>query len=252
MKFGIPSDAALAVGRAALAMPGVRLLGVDMHIGSQIAQLEPYRIGLERLLELAAQLRAEGADALSVLDIGGGLAVTYDSEAAADIDEFAAGVMAAIAPTGYELIVEPGRFIVGNAGVLLGRVLYRKHSGGKEFVITDAGMNDLLRPSHYDAYHRIEAVGPSRGVEVVDVVGPVCESGDFLALDRTMEALEPGDLIAVHSAGAYGFVMASNYNSRPRVAEVLVDGARFAIVRERETQDDLVRHESAHPTWRSR
>jgi diaminopimelate decarboxylase len=250
MKFGIPYDRALAVGRRAMALPHLQLVGLDMHIGSQVAQLEPYRLGIAKLLELLRDLRASGATDLRYLDIGGGLAVTYDREPAADARAFGAAVTDALAGTGVEVIVEPGRFLVGNAGVLLTRVLDRKHSGGKEYVITDAGMNDLLRPSHYHAFHRIEAVTPSGRRVVADIVGPVCESGDFLALDREVDDVATGDLLVVHSAGAYGFVMSSNYNSRPRAAEVLVDGSRYAVVRERESYDDLVRHERARPQWR--
>ena len=154
-----------------------------------------------------------------------------------------------LAGAGLELIVEPGRFIVGNAGVLLTRVLYRKRSGGKEYVIIDAGMNDLLRPSHYNAYHRIESVKPVSGRIVADVVGPVCESGDFFALNREIDDVSAGDILAVHSAGAYGFVMASQYNSRPKAAEVMVDGERYGVVTERETYDDLVKGEHVVPEW---
>jgi diaminopimelate decarboxylase len=177
--------------------------------------------------------------------------VTYDDEPPADVDAFGRLVARLLGPTGMEVVLEPGRFLVGNAGVLVARVLYRKHSGGKEIVITDAGMNDLLRPSHYEAYHRIESVAPSGRRSRVDVVGPVCESGDFLALDREMDDVVPGDLIAVRSAGAYGHVMSSNYNSRPRPPEVLVDGDRYAVVRERESFEDLVRHERSHFEWRT-
>jgi diaminopimelate decarboxylase len=148
------------------------------------------------------------------------------------------------------LILEPGRFLVAEAGILLARVLYRKRSGGKEYVVTDAGMNDLVRPSHYNAYHRIDAVEPRGDTIVADVVGPVCESGDFLALNRATDEVVPGDVVAVHTAGAYGFVMASNYNSRPRPAEVLVDGDRWAVVTERERYEDLVRQERAALDWR--
>jgi diaminopimelate decarboxylase len=250
MKFGIPYDRALDVARRALGLSRLRLVGLDMHIGSQVSQLEPYRLGIAKLLELLAELRRAGADELRYLDVGGGLAVSYDDEPAADVRAFGAAVSGAVSPTGLEVIVEPGRYLVGNAGILVTRVLDRKHSGGKEYVITDAGMNDLLRPSHYHAFHRIEAVTPSGRRAVADIVGPVCESGDFLALDRDVDDVVVGDLLAVHSAGAYGFVMASNYNSRPRAAEVLVDGDRFAIVRERETYDDLVRHERGRPEWR--
>jgi diaminopimelate decarboxylase len=149
------------------------------------------------------------------------------------------------------LVLEPGRFMVAESGLVLARVLYRKRSGGKEVVITDAGMNDLIRPSHYAAYHEVTAVAPRGGTITADVVGPVCETGDFLALDRTTDDVRPGDLVAVHTAGAYGFVMASNYNSRPRPAEVLVDGPRYAVVTERERYDDLVRQERAALDWRA-
>lgn len=250
-KFGIPWDEARRAARLAEELPNVRLVGLDMHIGSQISRLEPYVQGIRKLLELHRALASDGASHLRYLDIGGGLAVTYDSEAEADLAEFAAGIIPAVKDTGLELLVEPGRFLVGNAGVLLTRVLYRKLSGGHDYVITDGGMNDLLRPSHYNAFHRIQAVRPRGGSAVVDVVGPVCESGDFFALDRRTDDVVPGDLLAVRSAGAYGFVMASNYNSRPRVPEVLVDGERFAIARERETYEDLVRHERLDLDWRS-
>ena len=250
MKFGIPSDRAEAVGRRALDLPHVRLIGLDMHVGSQVADAEPYVLGISRLLELRAVLEGAGAR-IATLDIGGGLAVPYDAETPVDLDVFAAAVRSRLAPAGVDLIMEPGRFVVGNAGVLLTRVIDRKHSGGREFVVTDAGMTDLLRPSHYDAYHRIEPVAaPSSTTIVADVVGPVCESGDFLALQRELGDVGPEALMAVFSAGAYGFVMASNYNSRPRAAEVIVDGDRWAIIRARETYDDLVRHERAPLDWR--
>jgi len=195
-------------------------------------------------------LRTAGASALRYLDVGGGLAVSYDDEAAASVDDFAMVVRDAAAHAGLELIIEPGRYLVGNAGALLARVLDRKHSGGKGYVIVDAGMNDLLRPSHYNAFHRVEAVRPAADREVVDVVGPVCESGDFLALDRELDVVAIGDLLAVRSAGAYGYSMASNYNSRPRAAEVLVDGDRFAIISARESYADLIRQERLVPLWR--
>ena len=250
-KFGIPFDEALPACRLALALSNVELVGLDMHIGSQIADVESYTTALARLLELHETLRASGAPPIRLLDIGGGLSVPYQDEDAADVDAFAEAIVSAVVPTGLELIVEPGRFLVGNAGVLLTRVLYRKRSGGKEYVITDAGMNDLLRPSHYQAYHEIEAVAQRGPRHIVDVVGPVCETGDFLALDRPLELVAPGELLAVHSAGAYGFVMSSNYNSRPRPAEVMVDGSRYATVRGRESHEDLVRHEVLPPAWRS-
>jgi diaminopimelate decarboxylase len=250
MKFGIPFDETLIVAERALKMKNVSLIGLDMHVGSQISQFEPYEIGLGRLLQLKTEIEAAGAKDLQYLDIGGGLAVSYDTEHPIDVDAFAAVVERLVGPTGLKVIVEPGRFLVGNAGALLTRVLYRKRSGGKEFMIVDAGMNDLIRPSHYNAYHRIEAVRASAKRTVADVVGPVCESGDFLGLHRDVDDAQPGELIAVLSAGAYGFVMSSNYNSRPRVAEVLVSDGKFGIVTERETYTDLVRKERLEPEWR--
>ena len=255
MKFGIPHDQARTTGRQALAMPGVELVGLDMHVGSQVAGVEPYRLGLDRLVALVHALRADGAASLRCLDVGGGLAVSYDAadDTPTDLDAFAATVISATRGLDVDIIVEPGRFLVADAGILVTRVLFRKHSGGREIVIVDAGMNDLLRPSHYNAFHRVEAVAPHNGErETVDLVGPICETGDFLALDRDLEVLAPGDLVAVHTAGAYGFAMASQYNSRPRPPEVLVDEGRWAVIRERETYDDLVRHETAHPDWRIR
>ena len=250
MKFGIPYDEALGVAQRALRLPGITLRGVDMHIGSQVTGLDPYEEGMQRLLELVAELRELGCRELQYLDVGGGLAVTYENEVPTDPETFAAAIIPRAAESGLTLIVEPGRYLVGNSGVLLTRVLYRKRSGGREYVITDAGMNDLLRPSHYQAYHHISAARPSGASATYDVVGPVCESGDFFALNRTMDAVAEGDLLIVHSAGAYGFVMASNYNSRPRPPEILVEGDRYAIIRERETYDDLVRHERSTAEWR--
>jgi diaminopimelate decarboxylase len=250
MKFGIPFDETLVVAKKARGLKGVRLIGLDMHVGSQISQFEPYEIGLGRLLQLVSEIREAGATEFRYLDIGGGLGVTYDTEHPLDIDAFAAGVTRIVAPTGLTLLLEPGRFLVGNAGVLLSRVLYRKKSGGKQFVIIDAGMNDLLRPSHYNAYHRIEAVTPRGGRVTADIVGPICESGDFFGLQRDVDDLRPGDLVAVRSSGAYGFVMSSNYNSRPRAVEVIVDNGRYGIVTEREEYPDLVRKERLEPAWR--
>lgn len=249
MKFGIPFDETLLVAEKALRMPNISLIGLDMHVGSQISQFEPYEIGLGRLLQLRSEIESEGA-VLEYLDIGGGLAVSYDAEHPIDVEEFGAVVTRIVGPTGLKVIVEPGRFLVGNAGILLTRVLYRKRSGGKEFIIVDAGMNDLIRPSHYNAYHRIEAVHATANRTTADIVGPVCESGDFLGLHREVDDVQPGELIAVLSAGAYGFVMASNYNSRPRVAEVIVESGRFGVVAERETYSDLIRNETLAPQWR--
>lgn len=250
-KFGIPRDEALDVAQTAIALPNTKLVGIDMHVGSQLFGLDAYDDGIARLLELFERIQGlEGAD-LKTLDIGGGLAVTYSDERPPDLARFGAIVAEAARGRSLDVIVEPGRFLVANAGVLLTRVLYRKRSGGKEYVITDAGMNDLLRPSHYRSYHRIEAARETAGRVMVDVVGPVCESGDFFALDRELENVSAGDLLVIHSVGAYGSVMASNYNSRPRAAEVLVRGDRYAVVSARETYDDLVRREAASPDWRT-
>jgi diaminopimelate decarboxylase len=221
-----------------------------MHIGSQLFRLDPYVDGVERLTMLLSKLRDAGVDTIRYLDIGGGLGVSYDGEESPDLERFTRKLAPLVEPTGLTLLMEPGRYVVGNAGVLLTRVLYRKHSGGRDFVITDAGMTELLRPSHYDAYHKIEPVETRVGSMTADVVGPVCESGDFLALDREMQQVNPGDLLAVYDVGAYGYVMASNYNTRPRGVEVLVDGDRYAIVTARERYDDLVRLEVADPEWR--
>ena len=250
MKFGIPFDETLVVARRALKMKNISLVGLDMHVGSQISQFEPYEIGLGRLLQLKTEIEGAGAKDLQYLDIGGGLAVSYDTEHPIDVDAFARVVDKMVGPTGLKVIVEPGRFLVGNAGALITRVLYRKRSGGKEFIIVDAGMNDLIRPSHYNAYHRIEAVKPTDARTTADIVGPVCESGDFLGLHRDVDDVQPGELVAVLSAGAYGFVMSSNYNSRARVAEVLVNDGRFGVVTEREQYSDLVRKERLEPEWR--
>ena len=249
-KFGVPFDQVLGVARIAAELPHTRLLGVDMHIGSQLFRLDPYLDGTERLVELVETLKDDGVNTLRYFDIGGGLGVSYDEEESPDLQRFAKALAKRIAPTGLTLLMEPGRFIVGNAGLLLTRVLYRKHSGGRDFLITDAGMTELLRPSHYDAFHKIERVGPTTKKMTADVVGPVCESGDFLALDRELDEADAGDLLAVFDVGAYGYVMASNYNSRPRGVEVLVDDDRFAVTTDRERYDDLVRHELDDPEWR--
>jgi diaminopimelate decarboxylase len=248
-KFGIPFDDVPRVARETRDLPNLKLVGLDMHIGSQIASWEPYDAAMARLVSLLVRVRADGATDVKYLDIGGGLAVSYADEAPADVTRFAAGVTEAVRGLDVTLILEPGRFLVAESGVLLTEVLFRKRSGGKEYVIADAGMTELVRPSHYQAYHHIEAVDTVPGRLVADVVGPVCESGDFLALDREVEAVEEGALLAVRTAGAYGFVMASNYNSRPRPPEVLVEDGRFAVVTARESYEDLVRNERVAPAW---
>jgi diaminopimelate decarboxylase len=213
---------------------------VDVHIGSQILDVEPYHRAAAQVAELIGLLRGEGFD-LEFLDLGGGLGISYTGGEGISARSFADAVVPLVRETGLRLVVEPGRFIVGEAGVLVTRVLYVKEGGGKRFVITDAGMNDLLRPSHYAGYHAIEPVETHvRETALVDVVGPICETGDFLALDREVELPEPGELLAIRTVGAYGFSMSSSYNQRPRPAEVLVSGADAKLVRRRETLEDLV------------
>jgi diaminopimelate decarboxylase len=249
-KFGVQFDEVRAVARVAASLGNTRLIGLDMHIGSQLFNLDPYFDGTERLIELFEQVKADGVDTIEYMDIGGGLGVNYDDEESPDLEQFASAIVERVLPTGLTLLMEPGRFVVGNAGVLLTRVLYRKRSGGREFLVTDAGMTELLRPSHYDAFHHIEAVKPVERQVTVDVVGPVCESGDFLALNRLMDEANPGDLLAVYDVGAYGYVMASNYNTRRRGVEVLVEGDRFAVATVRERYEDLVRLEQDVLQWR--
>ncbi|HXQ29533.1 MAG TPA: diaminopimelate decarboxylase [Gemmatimonadales bacterium] len=249
-KFGVPFDEVVGVaGRAA--ERGLLVRGLAMHIGSQILDVAPYARGTAKLLELVAALRASGIDTLETLDVGGGLGVRYHQEHAPTPAAFAAAVAPKVQAAGLTLLCEPGRFLVANAGVLLTRVLYRKHAGGKEFVIVDAGMTDFVRPSHYNAYHDIVPLtGTERRTETVNVVGPICESGDFLALDRTLPTVEPGECLAVLGAGAYGFVMSSTYNARPRPPEVIVVGDRYYVARARETAEDLMRGEVLEPaTW---
>ena len=243
-KFGIPSEDAPALYRLASELDGVEAVGIDAHIGSQIVEPEPYRQSLLHLLDLVEGLKRQGIE-LRTLDLGGGFGVAYDAESDPEPSAFADAVVPHLATSGLRLILEPGRYVVGHAGLLLTRVLYVKRSGGKTFVITDAGMNDLLRPSHYSSYHRVEAARrvEGRGTGRVDVVGPICESGDFLALDRDMPVPEAGEVLAIHTTGAYGFSMASTYNARPRPAEVLVEGDRARLIRRREDYEDLVRGE---------
>ena len=248
IKFGIPTDQVVAAAQVIAAHPQLELTSIAMHLGSQLTDTGPFQEGIRRLLALVADVRAAGISTVHVLDVGGGLGIRYGAETPMDPATFAAAVVPLVAGTGLTLYVEPGRFLVGSAGVLLTSVMYRKHSGGKSFVIVDAGMNDLVRPSHYQAYHEIvELEAASRPVGPVDVVGPVCETGDFLALDRALPALERGERVAVLGAGAYGFVMASSYNARPRPPEVIVDAGRFAVARPREEVAELFRGERSTP-----
>jgi diaminopimelate decarboxylase len=249
-KFGIPMGEALALALQASAMPGLRLLGVACHIGSQIADAGPFLASIERLRALVVSLRERGVG-LELLDLGGGLGIPYaPGDPEVDVGAWSRAVMEAVGGLGLTVAIEPGRYLVGNAGVLLTRVLGRKIAEGRRFVIVDAAMNDLLRPALYEAYHAIvpvvaDAVAP---VEVADVVGPVCECGDFLAKDRALHRPEPGDLLAVLGAGAYGMSMASTYNTRPLAAEVLVSGDRFDVVRPRKSVAELIADERV-PQW---
>jgi len=241
-KFGIPWADAPRLYREAMDLPGISVVGVDVHIGSQIAELAPFKAAFEKVADLVRQLRAAGCP-IERIDLGGGLGIAYgDVE---DIpphpDDYAAMIRAIADPLGVQLIFEPGRMIVGNAGVLVSTVIYDKPGTDKRFLIVDAGMNDLLRPALYDAYHAIQPVTAREGpTSRYDVVGPICETGDRFAKDRDLPALSSGELVAFMSAGAYGAVQASGYNSRLLVPEVLVSGERFEIIRARPTYEDLL------------
>ena len=250
IKFGVPFDQVLELAVAVQRQGRLRLESIAMHIGSQILDPKPYREGLGRLAGLVAELRQAGIGTLTNLDIGGGLGIRYRDETPLAPERLAEAILPLARETQLTVVIEPGRFLVGSAGVLLTTVLSRKHSGGKELVLVDAGMNDLVRPSHYMAYHDIvEVEARERSGGRMDVVGPVCETGDFLALDRPLPGVLAGERLAVLGAGAYGFVMSSNYNSRPRAAEVLVDGGRWAVVRPRERVAALHESETAIPQW---
>ena len=254
-KFGIDIKRSLDEYERARALPHINVIGVDCHIGSQLTSTSPFVDALARVKELILRLYERGFP-INYLDLGGGLGITYNDENPPEPKEYAGSLiemMGALATpnsgtrapySDLTLVLEPGRVIVGNAGILVTRVLYLKNNGEKNFVVIDGGMNDLIRPALYGSYQGIQPVRQTTEKTVVaDVVGPVCESGDFFAKEREVTAFAPGDLMAVMSAGAYGFVMSSNYNTRPRPAEVLVDGCHFFVVRERETLDDLIRGE---------
>ena len=262
-KFGIALEQVAAVYARARRLKNLRPRGVQMHIGSQLTSVAPFEQAVRKVLPLVRRLQAEYA--LEFFSIGGGLGIVYQpalasgpaawwrSPAAKNIltpEKYAARLLPLLKPLGLKILIEPGRFIVGNAGILVTSALYHKNSGQKRFLIVDAGMNDLIRPSLYDAYHDIRPVmePASNKKTVVDVVGPICESGDFLARDRELPEVQQGDLLAVMGAGAYGFSMSSNYNSRSRAAEVMVKGNEYYIVRERETYNDLIKGEKV-PRW---
>jgi len=244
-KFGIEIGRAAEVYKEASGMKGIEVVAIDAHIGSQIFDLTPFTDSLKKLIALADDLSASGIK-IEYIDIGGGLGISYTrDEKPPKPAEYAAVIKSVLAGKPYKLVLEPGRSLIGNAGLLLTKVIYLKEGTAKKFVIVDAAMNDLIRPAFYDSYHEILTVRESGEPQgAVDVVGPICESGDFLAKDRPFPAVGSGDLLAVLSAGAYGFVMSSNYNTRPRAPEVLVNGDSFTIVRKRETYDDLLKAEN--------
>jgi len=243
-KFGLSLTVAAGLFRQAKSLKHVAAVGVHMHIGSQITTVTPYLQALQRVVGLVADLRRAG-HAIESLNIGGGLGIIYDEEKPQTAADFAQAVLPQVRGLGCRLLLEPGRFIVGNAGILVARVQYLKRGHLKTFAIVDAGMNDLIRPSLYHAHHTIVPIAKKRAGRTIltDVVGPICESGDFLGKERHLPPLEEGDLLAVRSAGAYGMSMASNYNSRPRAAEVLVSGKRARLIRRRETAEDLMASE---------
>jgi diaminopimelate decarboxylase len=230
--------------RLASRLPNLKVVGIDCHIGSQLIEVEPIIEALRRLKQLVENLRKKGIE-VQYLDLGGGLGITYEDEEPPDPVEYASTILEEIRGFGCTLILEPGRVIVGNAGVLVSKILYTKENEDKKFVIVDAGMNDLVRPSFYGSYHQILPIKEEAREEIVaDVVGPICESSDFLAKGRKIPDLRAGELIAVMSAGAYGFSMSSNYNARPRIAEVLVRDDQMFVIRGRESYEDLIRGET--------
>jgi diaminopimelate decarboxylase len=252
-KFGMDIERAIRVAEEAASIASVRMIGIHMHIGSQITTIEPYAGAVAKGVELIARLRTMG-HRIAWYNMGGGYGIAYKGREARPITEFAHAIVPAVKAAGCRLVIEPGRVIVGNSGILVSRVLYTKQSGDKRFLIQDAAMNDLIRPALYESFHRIWPVAVPAGLpappddfeaaitgtEPWDVVGPVCESGDFLAKDRSLPRLDRGDLLATFSAGAYAMVMASNYNTRPRAAEILVHRNQPRLVRRRETYEDLV------------
>jgi len=242
-KFGIDILRAPMAYRLASELPNLKVVGIDCHLGSQLVEVEPFVEALKKLKGLVDDLRKEGME-IRYLDLGGGLGITYNDEEPPHPFEYASNILEEIHSFDCTLILEPGRVIVGNAGILVSKVLYTKENEEKRFIIVDAAMNDLVRPSYYGSFHQILPVREEEREEIVaDVVGPVCESADFLAKGRRIPRLNPGELIAVMSAGAYGFSMATNYNSRPRVAEVLVRDDEMHVIRKREDYEDLIRGE---------
>ena len=246
-KFGIDTETAIEGYKVASKLKNINIMGIDCHIGSQITESKPFIEALESLKKLINELKQMGIE-IRYMDMGGGLGIKYEDESPPHPREYARAIVESLKGSNLQLILEPGRVIVGNAGILVSSVLFRKSGKVKEFVIADAGMNDLMRPTLYGAFHAIEPVISTEDPPITaDVVGPICETGDFLAVDRKMPDVKKGDLIAVMSAGAYGFTMSSNYCSRPRVAEVMVKDDRFHVVRARESYEDLDDGESIPP-----
>ena len=243
-KFGIDTETAVECYKTAKRFANIEVIGIDCHIGSQITQLQPFEDALKSIKALINKLKDLGIE-IRYFDIGGGLGITYKDELPPELNDYAEAIIKSLEGMPLQLILEPGRVIVGNAGILVTRVLYRKSGKDKEFVVVDAGMNDLVRPSLYDAFHAIEPVVKSENDLIkADVVGPICETGDFLAVDRKIANLRRGDLLAVMSSGAYGFVMSSNYCSRPKVAEVMVKDDQFHVIKARQNYEDIIRGES--------
>ncbi len=251
-KFGIPIARAREVYAEAAALPGLEVIGIDVHIGSQLTELEPFELAYQKVAELTLQLRADGHD-IRRLDLGGGLGIPYErSNAAPPLPtEYGDVVRRTVGDLGCEIEIEPGRLIAGNAGLLVSEVIYVKSGEGRDFLILDAAMNDLIRPAMYGAYHDIlPVIEPVAGAEMqpFDIVGPVCESGDTFTKNRPMPPVREGDLVAFRSAGAYGAVMSSEYNTRPLIPEVLVDGHQFAVIRARPTFDEIINRDTI-PIW---
>lgn len=242
-KFGITIDTAMQEYARAATLPGIDVIGIDMHIGSQLTTVKPFVDSIEKLKIMIAKLRSQGID-LKYFDCGGGLGIQYNDEAPPLPLDYGQEIVAATKDLGMHLLFEPGRNIVGNAGILAAKCLYTKQRDDKNFIMIDAGMNDLARPALYGSYHGVQPVVKDQdGMIVADIVGPICESGDFLVKDREVPMFKQDDLMAFMSAGAYGFAMSSSYNSRPRVAEVMVKGDKFEVIRERETVEELIKGE---------
>ncbi|MBI5212685.1 MAG: diaminopimelate decarboxylase [Nitrospirae bacterium] len=243
-KFGIPIEDALQYYRLANSLKNIKIVGIHKHIGSQLTKVSPFVDALKRILLLVDELKRQGI-IIDYLDIGGGLGITYRDETPPDPAQLAKNILPLLKGRKLTIVLEPGRSIAGNAGILVTKTLYLKNGHEKKFVIVDAGMNDLIRPSIYGAYHHIQPVIKSRRNKIVaDIVGPICESGDFLAKDREIPNVKRGEYLAVMSAGAYGFTMSSNYNSRPKAVEVMVKGRRYALIRKRETYHDIIKGEA--------